>query len=244
MIILSIGMPRAGSGWYYNLTQELALAAGFQDAHQIRQSYHLQRVLTEVNCNIGAFTPLRLGALLIPSLFGNTFVVKAHAAPTPFALRLIRIGMLRPTYIYRDPRDAMLSAFENGQRANQKGRPNAFSHLVDFDASLVFMKEYIHISEAWLACPDALHTRFESLLMDYENEAFRLARFLGLNDADPRIQTVIQKFQPGEAQSGQKGLHFSKGKTGRYRQKMTSEQQAILAREFGPYLERMGYPLE
>jgi hypothetical protein len=31
MIILSIGMPRAGSGWYYNLTNDLMLAAGAQD---------------------------------------------------------------------------------------------------------------------------------------------------------------------------------------------------------------------
>jgi hypothetical protein len=114
MIILSVGMPRAGSGWYYNLTHDLALAAGCQDAHRIRQRYHLQKVLTEVNCNIGALTPRRLLAVLAPSVLGNTFVIKAHAGPTPFALRLMRSGQLRPAYIYRDPRDAMLSAYENG----------------------------------------------------------------------------------------------------------------------------------
>jgi hypothetical protein len=32
VIILSVGMPRAGSGWYYNLTNELMLAHGAQDA--------------------------------------------------------------------------------------------------------------------------------------------------------------------------------------------------------------------
>ena len=53
MIILSVGMPRAGSGWYYNLTNDLILATGGQDARQIRKKYHLGRILTEVNCNIG-----------------------------------------------------------------------------------------------------------------------------------------------------------------------------------------------
>ena len=243
MIILSAGMPRAGSGWYYNLTHELALAAGWQDARQIRQRYHLQGILTEVNCNIGALTPRRLLAVLAPSLLGNTFVVKAHAGPTPFAARLIRAGLIRPAYIYRDPRDAMLSAFDNGQRALQKGRPNAFSHLKDFDASVAFMLDYLRIWEAWMACSRALHVRYEDLLNSYELEADRLAMFLNVPRQRPAVQAVIDKFQPEQARSDQKGIHFNQGKTGRFRQKLTEDEQAILSTKFGPYLEKMGYPI-
>jgi hypothetical protein len=100
MIILSVGMPRAGSGWYYNLTNDLMLANGAQDARQVRQRYRLQKILTEVNCNIGALTPWRLLAVLPPSLLGNTYTIKVHAAPTPFALRLMRGGMLRTASAY------------------------------------------------------------------------------------------------------------------------------------------------
>jgi hypothetical protein len=243
MIILSIGMPRAGSGWYYNLTNDLALTAGYQDARQIRQRFYLQGILTEVNCNIGALTPRRLALVLVPSLLGNSFVIKAHAGPTPFSRSLIRRGLLRPAYIYRDPRDAMLSAYENGQRAQQKGRPNAFSHLTDFDKSLSFIKEYVRISEAWLQCPEALHTRYEDLVGNYDVEAGRLAKFLALDAHNPAVQSVLEKYRPESAQSDQKGLHFSKGKSGRFRQKLNEEQQAVLARELGAYLERMEYPL-
>jgi hypothetical protein len=243
MIILSVGMPRAGSGWYYNLTHELALAAGFQDARQIRRRYHLQGILTEVNCNIGALTPRRLLAVLVPSLLGNTFVVKAHAGPTPFAIRLIQRGLVLPTYIYRDPRDAMLSAFDNGQRALQKGRPNAFSHLKDFEASVAFMLDYLRIWEAWMGCPEALHVRYEDLLVGYDAEAGRLVNFLKIERGNPAVQSVIDKFRPGEARPDQKGIHFNKGRTGRFRQKMTTEEQAVLSERFGPYLERMGYPI-
>ena len=35
-MILSVGMPRAGSGWYYNLTQDLVKASGGEDARIIR----------------------------------------------------------------------------------------------------------------------------------------------------------------------------------------------------------------
>lgn len=242
MIILSVGMPRAGSGWYYNLTNDLMLAAGAKDARQIRKRYHLQGILTEINCNIGALTTRRLLAVLVPSLMGNTFVIKAHAAPTPLALRMIRNKLILPTYIYRDPRDAMLSAMENGLRARQSGRSNAFSSLTDFDSALRFMLDYVRISEAWLACSQALHARYETLLGDYDAESQRLVAFLGLENRVPDQMSIIEKYRPEKTQTDQKGLHFSKGRIGRFRQKMTPDEQLILYQAFSAYLERMGYP--
>ena len=236
-------MPRAGSGWYYNLTHDLVTAAGGQPARHIRQKYFLQSILTEVNCNIGALTPRRLLMVLLPSLLGNTFVIKAHAAPTPFALNLLRRGWLRAAYIYRDPRDAMLSAFDNGQRALEKGRPNAFSHLTDFDKSLEFMLEYLRVWEGWMASSQALHTRYEDFKDSYDAEAGRLAHFLGHDPAEPRFSAVIERYRPEKARSGGQGIHFNKGKSGRFRERMTEEQQAQLNQTFGPYLERMGYPI-
>lgn len=244
MIILSVGMPRGGSGWYYNLTHSLALAGGAQEASVIRTRYHLSGILTEVNCNIGALTPRRLLMVLLPSLLGNTFVIKAHAYPTRLAQYLIQHRQLKAAYIYRDPRDAMLSAAENGQHALEKGHPNAFSPLVDFNANLSFMREYVRISEAWLACPQVHHTRYESLVSDYFNEAERLARFLGYDPQEARFKAVIDRYQPAGASRDQQGSHFRTGKQGRFRHKFTPEQQVLANQAFKSYLEKMGYPLE
>lgn len=243
MIILSLGMPRAGSGWYYNLTNDLMLAVGAQDARQIRQRYGLEKILTEVNCNIGALTLRRLLRVMVPSILGNTYVIKAHSAPTTAARMLMKLGSMRVAYIYRDPRDAMLSAMENGRRARGAGRENAFSELVDFETAVQFMKKYAHISEAWLAQKDALHTRYEDLLIEYDREAGRLSRFLRLDPSRSEVQPVIERYRPEKAQGDQKGLHFSHGKIGRFRSKLTPEQQATLAQVFGPYLNRLGYPV-
>lgn len=242
MIILSVGMPRAGSGWYYNLTNDLALAAGWQDARQVRQRYHLQSILTEVNCNIGALTPRRLALVMIPTLLGNTFVIKAHAGPTPAALRLVERGRMRVAYIYRDPRDAMLSAYEFGQRAIQKGRPNAFSHLTDFEKTLEFAAEYVRIWEKWMQEKRVLAARYEDLLTDYDNEITRLLGFLKLDGAQPEVREVIERYRPG-ANDNQQGLHFYKGKIGRFRQAYDAAQQAVLAERFGPALKKMGYEI-
>lgn len=241
MIILSVGMPRAGSGWFYNLTHDLVVASGGQDARQIRQRYRLQSVLTEVNCNIGALTLRRLLAVWLPSRLGNTFVIKAHAAPTPIGRLFIRSGWMRAAYIYRDPRDAMLSAYENGQRAMQKGRPNAFSGLTDFDRALNFMQGYVDISTAWLSCPAVLNTRYEDLLMDYPVETDRLVNFLKLDPRNEAIRQVIEKYRPEQGMADRKGLHFSKGKIGRFRQKWSHAQLELLAQQFESYLIQAGY---
>jgi hypothetical protein len=241
MIVLSIGMPRAGSGWYYNLTNDLVLANGAQDARQIRKRFHLEGILTEVNCNIGALTAHRLIAVSVPAIMGNTFVIKTHSGPTNLALRLIRSGHIRPTHIYRDPRDAILSAMENGQRSIERGRPNAFTSLATFEAALSFMQTYIHITEAWILCDRVLQVRYEDILSNYDLEAERLVDFLQLNYQTSETRQIIEKYRPEKAKSKQKGLHFSYGRIGRFRKKLNPEQQEILAQTLGSYLERMGY---
>ena len=68
MIVLSVGMPRAGSGWHYNLIHDLMETTGCADARDIRERYRLQRILTEVNCNIGALSARRLGLATVPPI--------------------------------------------------------------------------------------------------------------------------------------------------------------------------------
>jgi aryl sulfotransferase len=242
MIILSVGMPRAGSGWHYNLVHDLMKTTGCADAREIREKYRLQSILTEVNCNIGVLSARRLGMVAVPALMGNTFVIKAHAGPSSTSRLMQSLGLLRITYIYRDPRDAMLSAFDYGQRALQKGRPNAFSHLTDFQKSLDFIMEYVHIWDKWVKEKNVLVARYEDLLTNYDSEVTRLVEFLTLNASNPEVQKVTESYRPGAAE-GQPGLHFYKGKIGRFREAYSVEQQAILREKLTPYLTRMGYEI-
>ncbi|MEW5940214.1 MAG: sulfotransferase domain-containing protein [Chloroflexota bacterium] len=240
MIVLSVGMPRAGSGWHYNAIHDLMATTGCADARDIREKYRLQKILTEVNCNIGVLSARRLAMVAAPALLGNTFVIKAHAGPSAWSRLLEAIGLLRVTYIYRDPRDAMLSAFEFGQRAIQNGRPNAFSHLSDFKKTLDFMAEYVHIWERWMRETTPLVARYEDLLLNYDAELTRLAGFLKLDGSRPEVQAVIEKYRP-EKGEGQQGLHFYKGKIGRFRQAYSEEEQKAMLERFGGALRSMGY---
>jgi hypothetical protein len=247
MIVLSVGMPRAGSGWHYNLINDLMKTTGCADARDIRKRYRLQNILTEVNCNIGVLSPRRLGMVMLPALL-NTFVIKAHAGPTNASRLLSTLGFMRITYIYRDPRDAMLSAYDFGQRALQKGRPNAFSHLSDFEKSVDFMMEYVRIWEKWMKEKNVLVARYEDLLKNYDKESAKLTGFLKLDGDDPKVKTVIENYSPDDASGasraeGQQGLHFFKGKIGRFREAYNEEQQKILNGKLSPYLKMMGYDI-
>ena len=242
MIVLSVGMPRAGSGWHYNLVHDLMQTAGAVPATEIRQRYHLENVLTEVNSNIGVLSARRLGMVAIPALLGQTFVIKAHAAPTAASRLLQTLGLLKATYIYRDPRDAMLSAFDYGQRGLQRGRTNAFSHLTTFEHSLNFMLGYVHIWEQWIRQPHVFVTRYEDFQREYQTEVERLLIFLKLDRTASPVREVIEKYRPQEAEQ-QKGVHFNKGQMGRFRKIYSTAQQARLAEVLEPYLKRMGYEI-
>jgi len=239
MIVLSVGMPRAGSGWHYNLIHDLMRTTGCADARDIRERYRLQKILTEVNCNIGVLSARRLGLAMLPGLV-NTFVIKAHAAPTSTSRLFSSLGLLRSTYIYRDPRDAMLSAFDFGQRALTKGHPNAFSHLSDFEKSIDFMMEYIRIWEKWMKEKHVLIARYEDLLTNYDVESVKLLEYLKLNKNKSEVQKVIENYRP-DAAEGQQGLHFYKGKIGRFREAYNDEQKSVLKKKISPYLAQMGY---
>ena len=243
MIILSVGMPRAGSGWHYNLIHDLVVASGGKSARQIRTDFHLTKILTEVNCNISALTMRRLFLVLPASLAGNTFVIKAHSGATAVGDLFINSDWMKVTYIYRDPRDAMLSAMDFGKRTLEKGRPNAFSHLTDLDTAIDFMMKYCKIWETWTSRNSVFSARYEDLLKDYDAEVLKLGAFLRLVSKNQEIVDIIEKYRPGQAKEGRDGLHFFKGQIGRFRERFSADEQKLMADKFSPYLIKMGYEI-
>ena len=100
--------------------------------------------------------------------------------------------------------------------------------------------EYVRIWEMWMQEKNVLIARYEDLLTNYDHEVARLVQFLKLNGSKSEVQKVIDGYRPGAAE-GQQGLHFYKGKIGRFRESYSAEEQAILNEKLRPYLVRMGY---
>lgn len=244
MIILAVGMPRAGSGWHYNFIKELMATTGCDDARVIREKFGLKGILTEVNTNIGVLSLRRLLMVSIPGLLGKTFVIKAHSGPTVWLKTLVKLGLFKVLYIYRDPRDAMLSAMDYGARVlSKQNRPNAFSRLTDVQKAADFFAEYVHDQGEWQRIKGIHVTRYEDFLSDFANEANAIINFLGLDADNPEIKRIIEKNQPGGGVQEKQGTHFFKGQVGRFREKFSLEEIATLNERFGGALTKMGYEL-
>ena len=240
-MILSVGMPRAGSGWYYNLTQDLLLAAGGVNAKKVRQKYHLERLLTEVNCNIGTLSFYRLLPVVYPLLHEPSYVIKLHAGRRPLADILIKLKIIKPTFIYRDPRDALLSAYEYGQRMMDAGLTNAFTHIKTLEDAVHFINPYIMIARGWISSRQTLVVRYEDLILDYDQEVNRLCGVVGINPETDAVQTIINKYHPGIQPQDQTGTHFVKGKIGRYKSALSESQLDLCDQLFGDFLNDFGY---
>ncbi len=240
-LIISAGMPRAGSGWYYNLVHDLVVASGGQSARSIREQFRLQRFLTEVNCNISTLKPYRLIPVLFPALLGNKYVIKTHAGPTSFTRWLLRKQRIKSIYIFRDPRAAMLSAYEYGRQTLKKDRPNAFSHLETLESAAVFIDFYVDIWEAWSKMEGVLIVRYEDFVADFGAESKRLVEYLSLEIDQGKADQVFERYRPGQGDPVRTGTHFSKGEPERFRRVFTPSQLEGFTKMFAPALQRMGY---
>jgi hypothetical protein len=249
-IILLAGMPRAGTAWCFETLTALTVACGHSDARHVRTKYGLEKYLTAGNTVI----KLRLPDLLFilrPWWRGESFAVKTHDGPGTYPNRILSHQLLRsllakrifiPIFMYRDPRDAVLSAYEYGQRQPETRGGAYFAKFIPtIEAGITWMERYLTRNwDAWQSQKELLEIRYEDLVIYYESHVYRMIEYLGLDLPAETISSIVEKFHRGE---NIKGTHFYKGVAGRFRTGFTPEQTELANKAFGPYLGKMGYEL-
>lgn len=246
MIVLSAGMQKAGSGWYFNMINDLLVAAGYQDIRALRDRYRLHPILKYYNCNVGRPILPKLALLLVPHLMGNTFVVKTHSGPTRSLRYLMSWNQARATYIYRDPRDAAISAYDHGQKLRQQGETHSFARLESGEDLLQAVEEWLAIWDEWMRCEGVLTTRYENLLAEPLNEMQRLADFLSIEVPGQELSRIVETYQAKRASREKDthlglAVHFHKGVAGRFREVLSEQELARYNERFAGHLSRMGY---
>ncbi len=250
-IVLVAGMPRAGTAWYFSLVNDLWLAHGGQDARELRSRYHLEKYVSRGNAQID----LTLPSLLLvawPFVLGYTYVHKTHDSPAAHPSRpvsrwltlcYLKKHWFTPLYIYRDPRDVILSAYEYGRRKAEIGHPNAFTAQVpSIEAGVDWVKLYLKNWAWWMNYPGIVATRYEDFITEYDHLLARVLDYLQFDLKDDTVQAIAEKYRPG--QPPQPGTHFHKGVVGRFQGIFTPKQIQLCAEQLGPYIREMGYSLE
>ncbi|MEM7271504.1 MAG: sulfotransferase domain-containing protein [Actinomycetota bacterium] len=221
------------------MTNELLQAAGQRDVRSLRDEHGLDDVLRFDNCNIRELTDEAWDRLAPVVGAGHTFVVKSHEKPTSVAKRLGAEGLVRSTYIHRDPRDVVVSAYQRGQRRRARGKSDSFARLRWMPLSLLWMRiRQIPVYEAWRREPTTLVIRYEDLKATPEDVLRRVCEHLSIEVEDEEIHRIAVSYTGDNARS-KVGSHFRGGT--RRQDEMTSFQRRLANLLFRRTLVSMGY---
>src|SRR5690606_16696526 len=250
MLIVSASLKKSGTGWLYNMLNDLLVAAGHEDSRALRDRYGLDDVVKGWLCHAHPRWPL-IRRVLPLLRRGETLAVSTHSGPNPELLALMALGLAKATYLYRDPRDAALSILDHGERVRRVDADwEELASLEGVEDAARYIAALLPLYRRWSRVPGVLLLRYGDLLADAVGQLRRLARHLGLAVPEPTLAEVAGRYAKskvaGEYDETSWGpewnrLHFNKGVAGRYAEELSAAELAVCERHFGPYLRRMGY---
>lgn len=243
MIIVSAGMQKSGSAYLYNIINDLLVNAGQADARQVKEKHKLEGLQQWHNNNVGNLEDKLLCKLTLISVFGKNFAVKTHSGPTVLLKRLMKFGLAKVIYGYRDPRDVLLSAMDHGKKIIAEGQNHTFAGMVDFDIALENVNQWLCIWEQYERMDNVLKIKYEELLQQPEATTDRICSYLRLNVKRKEIDAILFKYDRNNKNADMKGLHFNKAKIGRYKDEFSEQELQKVNTALGKIILKMGYPV-
>ena len=218
--------------------------AGGTDTRELRDRGDLLRkAIGRHNCGIGSPPNAAVLALLVAQhLKGEQFTVKTHGPPTRTLRALIRARTIRPTYVFRDPRDVALSIFDRRtKRRGTSDRP--WDNIYSFEDAVAITRRLVPTWRTWSTVPGVHLVRYERLLAEPEQQLKEIVAFLGLDPEKAGMDAALERFPPGrgDADWGD-GLHFNVGVAGRFRAALSDVELQLCEQELGATARDMGYP--
>jgi hypothetical protein len=242
MLIVSVSAPRAGSSWYYQMITALLLAAGQQDAEALREKHRWLFPGASKNMNVGTLYGAKLLRLVALSQIFGSFAVKTHAKPTRFLRILSQAKLAKSIFIYREPRDRLVSIMNIAKKQREMGMADrSFAHISGFEDALKEVStSYKHYS-MWQQNPETMLIRFEDLVQQRQIEMQRTAEFLGLKLSSEQVAAALAGY---DAAMDKERSHFVSGKIGNYKEVLNQAQiqqaNSVLAED----IVKLGYSID
>lgn len=241
MLVISAGMQKSGSAYIYNLINDILISSGKPDARKVKDKYGLKEVMKWHNNNIGQLEKGLLTKLVLLSLIEGKFVVKTHSGPSRFHNLLLRLKLIKTIYVYRDPRDVLLSAQDHGRKIIDDGDDHTFAQMIDFNDAFNNVKIWANIFKSYKKNKSVLLIRYEDMIDAPMVELQNICSYLNVGVSEEILKMILTKYDRKNPNANMTGLHFNKGITYRYRNELTDPQIDRFSSELGIVIEEMGY---
>lgn len=242
MIVISGSLPKSGSAYLYHLINDLISVSGAgHDMREIVRKYRLEKYIKGLNCDVGNLTEEKLKTLIDIQQIENTFAVKTHFYFEENTKHVREKAEIKSIYIYRDPRDVILSAIDHGIRLMERNRLDAyFTRYSDVDSSIHHIGKWLEIYLKWKQESNVLFVQYEDLISSPVSVLRKISTFINIEIDDVCLSDIILK---GQIDGDNKDLHFNKGVIGRYKQVMSLKEIEMCNSQLGDYILDMGYEL-
>jgi len=245
-ILLGISFPKSGT----HLLDQILL--GFSNVAPFSKRLH--SFYAEYEGESGRKRPPEQALAWLDSLGGRD-VASAHLFARPDAIRRVCSPAFIPYFIFRDPRDVVVSHvfyvtdmeahhvhhdyyqslpdFNARLRASILGRPNTETEFPNIAARFT---PYLD----WLDHPEVMAVRFEDLIHDRASTLTRIMEhFLARAPLPATRQLILNSLETSINPA--KSPTFRSGKTGEWKKHFTDEHKKIFKNIAGDLLVRLGY---
>ena len=231
MIILSSAMGKSGSTFFCNLQEDILALSGIRSGQKYLRKILGGRYVEKFHAHIVLI-------LLLVNFFFGSIVVKTHTPPTWIIKWLIKHRIARATYTYRDVRDVILSALDNGARNRESGNNSGrFANYYTVEDALIVGLDSVYEMQKWVDFGNVLFIRYEDLIEDRLNVLEKFVDFLSWDIPQNTLQELIQKHEDNKIRTH----NFNKGTTQRYINEMTPSEQRMCKEAFQDFLIRFNY---
>lgn len=250
MIVVSAGMVKSGSLWYYRMTDDLIIASGkkpesLAPPHSPVEDLHEG---DKIKCDKLDFYNMK--RILSSSRRGYSYPIKTHSRPT-LALAFFGsiFGEIKITYTYRDPRDVVLSVMDHAEKARRDNININIRDIKEIDQAIKFVRIEFEKWKKWKYYSkffDVNMVKYENLVENTTYEIKRLKKYINLKVKDEEVKEIAKMYSKDKYEQKEKiknKIHMNKGYSGRFMKEMDIETIKYCQENMKEEIEKMGYTI-
>lgn len=265
MAILQSGVPKSGNYWLYTILKNIAKQADLEHksfvqthpVHEVAQTWDLSFSgqtdmdflnIREKHCEFRISAVFQEKIVDIDDYINRCSLIWTHSAINAYALEVLP-KFNKIIYIIRDPRDVAISYSKYCFTTHKlKHHPPHYEENPDcyLENRLdEMLRNWVRHVGGYLKYKNKLDIYpifYERLLNSFDSELIGLVNYLGI-ELDQKNLNQIKSDVSFENMREQSPKHLRKGKSGQWRQVLTSAQKAKAEQIAGKMMDLLNYPI-